>query len=112
MAELNREQLEGLDLIIEAMARDKVATAQISADYTDAIADAVVAAADVINQAVDAYVDAIDQVFGGINQAVEAIFGDRVVLAADQMAYVRERLDGRPTPSLEELVALRQLHRG
>jgi ribosomal protein L19E len=102
MAELTKRQLEALDSIIARMAADKVQTANMSADFTDVITDVV----DAVTEAVEEVTEAIEEITGDI----EDLIGNRVIISADRLQRSRERLRGRPTPSLEELVALRSLH--
>ena len=110
MAELNQAQLAALDLLIAQMTADKVEAAQISADFTDAIANAFDAYVNALNQAADAYANAIAGAVDAAGHAAEQVFGV-VVLPAERAAALREKLEGRAPPSLEELIALRSLHR-
>ena len=102
MAELTKKQLDALDSIIAKMAADKVQTANMSADFTDVITDVV----DAVTEAVEDAVDAVTEV----TEDIEDLIGNRVIISADRLQRFRERLNGRPTPSLEELVALRSLY--
>ena len=106
MAELNEKQLAALDSIIAKMAADKVQAANISADFIDAVAQAVDAVTEVVDEAFEAAEDFFDDIADGVDD----LFGNRVVVAAERVQRYRERMAGRPTPSLEELVALRSLY--
>jgi hypothetical protein len=59
MAQLNQAQLAALDLLISQMTADKIETAQIDADYTDAIANVFDAYANAVAHAADVYANAV-----------------------------------------------------
>jgi hypothetical protein len=109
MAQLTQAQLAALDLLIAQMTADKIETAQINADYTDAIANVFDAYANAVAHAADVYANAVAGAADAAAHAAERVFGV-VVLPAERAEALREKLEGRAPPSLEELIALRSLH--